>query len=123
MATKFFYKDGTSYEGYYGKAPHYGGGKKILHREDGPAIIWPNGKCEYYVNGKLHRWGGYAIGHSYYLEGILINNKSLYERIEKISLEEDLLKYLLDNSVEIRLIAKYKFKELERCKLGSTTIM
>ena len=45
-----------------------------LHREDGPAIEWPNGIKYYYLNGKLHRTDGPAIEWSdgtkdYYLNG------------------------------------------------------
>lgn len=31
-----------------------------LHREDGPAIIWPSGVQEWYINGCLHRLDGPA---------------------------------------------------------------
>ncbi len=31
-----------------------------LHREDGPAIIYPNGGEDWYINGKLHREDGPA---------------------------------------------------------------
>lgn len=31
-----------------------------LHREDGPARIWPNGREEWYVHGMRHREGGPA---------------------------------------------------------------
>jgi hypothetical protein len=27
----------------------------VLHREDGPAVIWPHGTKEWYQNGVLHR--------------------------------------------------------------------
>ena len=41
-----------------------------LHREDGPAVLCPNGDKEYWVNGKRHRKGGPAIekanGDKYY---------------------------------------------------------
>lgn len=33
----------------------------LLHREDGPAILWPNGSSEWRVNGKLHRLDGPAV--------------------------------------------------------------
>lgn len=33
-------------------------GKK--HREDGPAVLWADGDCDYYQNGHLHRVGGPA---------------------------------------------------------------
>ena len=32
-----------------------------LHREEGPAVIWPNGECEWYRNGLRHRDNGPAI--------------------------------------------------------------
>lgn len=33
-----------------------------LHRENGPAVIWPNNYCEkWYKNGELHREDGPAI--------------------------------------------------------------
>ena len=33
----------------------------VLHREDGPAVIWCAGAREWYLDGKLHRVGGPAI--------------------------------------------------------------
>jgi len=33
----------------------------LLHREDGPAIIWPGGSENWYLDGKKHRLGGPAI--------------------------------------------------------------
>jgi hypothetical protein len=33
----------------------------IFHREDGPAVEWPNGTKRWYLNGKLHREGGPAV--------------------------------------------------------------
>ena len=32
-----------------------------LHREDGPAIEWYNGACEWFQNNQLHRTDGPAI--------------------------------------------------------------
>ena len=34
------------------------------HREDGPAIEWPDGSKHWYLNGKLHREGGPAVERS-----------------------------------------------------------
>lgn len=34
--------------------------RKVLHREDGPAVICANGNQHYYLNGKLHRLDGPA---------------------------------------------------------------
>jgi len=33
----------------------------LLHREDGPAIIWANGTKCWYIHGQLHRTEGPAI--------------------------------------------------------------
>jgi len=45
--------------------------KKRLHREDGPAVIWPCGKEEYYMNGHRHRLDGPAVVYppEYFLMG------------------------------------------------------
>ena len=34
-----------------------------LHNENGPAVINPNGDCEWWLNGKKHRIDGPAISH------------------------------------------------------------
>lgn len=39
----------------------YYNGKGNLHRVDSPALIYPNGRREYYIDGKRHREGGPAI--------------------------------------------------------------
>ena len=33
----------------------------LLHREDGPAVIWPDGTQLHYEDGKLHREDGPAV--------------------------------------------------------------
>ena len=51
----------------YGPAIIYPDGRQywyidgLLHREDGPAIIYPDGGKEWYISGKLHREDGPAI--------------------------------------------------------------
>ena len=50
--------------------------KGLRHREDGPAIEWPNGRKEWYLNGLRHREDGPAIewasGYkAWYLNGLL----------------------------------------------------
>ena len=47
-----------------------------LHCEEGPAVIWHNGDCDWYYNGQLHRVGGPAVvwgscAHSWYHNGVL----------------------------------------------------
>ena len=48
----------------YGDISYYIKGTKILHREDGPAVILPGAAKIWYCNGKLHREDGPAIVHS-----------------------------------------------------------
>jgi hypothetical protein len=48
--------------------------EKVLHREDGPAVEWPDGGKEYWINGERHREGGPAIEYAsgtryYYIRG------------------------------------------------------
>ena len=42
-----------------GRQEWYLNGK--LHREDGPAVIYPNGRQEWWLNGKCHREDGPAV--------------------------------------------------------------
>lgn len=53
-----------------------------LHREDGPAVIWPDGKEEYYMNGQLHREDGPAIVYpgKYYLLGKCVTSADVERR-------------------------------------------
>jgi hypothetical protein len=46
----------------------------LLHREDGPAVEWPDGDKDWYVNGKRHRVDGPAIIH-FFLKAWWINGK------------------------------------------------
>lgn len=34
---------------------------KVLHRADGPALIWPDGTQKWFYNGELHRTDGPAV--------------------------------------------------------------
>ena len=58
---------------YYYKDAKY----TILHREDGPAIIYANGDKEWYFNGECHREDGPAViwtkGNKFYY----LNNQNL----------------------------------------------
>ena len=52
----------------------------LEHREDGPAKIWPDGYCEWYLYGKLHREDGPAFyggcsRDSYYIHGEYMNEQ------------------------------------------------
>ncbi|GIW83232.1 MAG: hypothetical protein KatS3mg105_5039 [Gemmatales bacterium] len=50
-----------------------------LHRRDGPAVIRSDGTEEYWLHGVLHRVGGPAIvrmngNHSYYMFGVCLDH-------------------------------------------------
>jgi hypothetical protein len=67
MPNPFISSDGTKrwYNGF-----------GMLHRENGPAIDYPNSSAVWYINGKLHREDGPAVsqanGHTeYWLNGKL----------------------------------------------------
>lgn len=54
----------------------YYNNQKLLHRDDGPALIIPDQREEYYLNGILHRVDGPALiifgeKQEYYINGIL----------------------------------------------------
>ena len=53
-STKVEYNDRIEWHNEKGK----------LHREDGPAIEWPDGSKVWYLNGELHREGGPAVEHT-----------------------------------------------------------
>jgi hypothetical protein len=48
-----------------------------LHREDGPAVIFPDGRGFWYLNGKLHREDGPAITFSTGTEYWFLNGKEV----------------------------------------------
>ena len=50
------------------------------HREDGPALIMPNGSCVWYKNGEYHREDGpaieYANGHKqWWVNGVFVRKE------------------------------------------------
>jgi hypothetical protein len=62
-----YYNDSGKYHREDGPAIIYPDGRQAwykdgkLHREDGPAFIWPNGRQVWYKDGKIHREDGPAI--------------------------------------------------------------
>src|ERR1700691_4077197 len=71
-----------------------------LHRENGPAIIYPNGSIYYYLNGKSHREDGPAAiwndGTIFYY----LNNNDITEEVEEWIKENNIPK-VWDNSHKI----------------------
>jgi hypothetical protein len=71
-----------------------GNNKYQLHRENGPAVIHPDGSYEWFLNGKRHRIGGpavmlyekgqehygtYAPMSSYWVHGFCYSEEEYYE--------------------------------------------
>ena len=59
-----------------GTVRYYKPGTDVLHREDGPSVLWNHGTEEWYKEGKLYREDGPAIksydGHEFwYINGKL----------------------------------------------------
>ena len=48
-----------------------------FHREDGPAIEWPDGSKYWYLNDKLHREDGPAVERSNGTKQWFLNNKEV----------------------------------------------
>ena len=48
-----------------------------LHREDGPAVEWPNGTKFWYLNNKWHREDGPAVERSNGTKRWFLNNKEV----------------------------------------------
>ena len=73
-----------------GPAVEYPNGRKCWylndkrHREDGPAVEWPNGEKDWYLNDKLHREDGPAIEwpdgtKEWYLNGKSVSWKEVFK--------------------------------------------
>ena len=59
------------------------------HRTDGPAVIWSDKGEEYWFNGKRHREDGPAVvwiggAGSYYLNGMHHTEEEYYKKLEEI---------------------------------------
>jgi hypothetical protein len=52
-----------------------------LHREDGPAVVYPNGAKEWYLNGRLHREDGPAVEYPDGDKEWWLNNKPIHPEI------------------------------------------
>jgi len=71
-------------------------GTNIVHKDDGPAIVWKTGELEWYVQNKRHRSDGPAVifpegDVMWFLNGFKYENKELwFEALD----EKDKLKAL-----------------------------
>ena len=70
MTPQYIYIDKHGNKFYY-----KGKEMKILHREDGPAIEYPDGYKEWRLNGELHREDGPAVEYADGSKSWLLNGK------------------------------------------------
>jgi|ERR1700691_2718672 len=102
------YKDGPIYYCYLN-------GK--LHREDGPAIIHPDGALEYYLNGLRHREDGPA---AIWRDGTVywyVNGNNIAKEVNNWIIKNLIHNYKVWNKADKRLFRKtfcYSAIELER---------
>lgn len=69
------------------------------HREDGPAVIYPNGTEYWYVHGQLHRTTGPAITLNsgatfWYLNNQRITSRALFQEQANLT-DEDMIALIL----------------------------
>jgi hypothetical protein len=74
------YSDGTKVWWLNGK----------LHREDGPAVIWPDGTEYWYLNGKRHREDGPAYIGSNGRQLWYLNNKNITKDVTNWASERNI---------------------------------
>ena len=60
---------------FYYKDPDH----SILHREDGPAIVWSDGRRSWWINGDRHREDGPAVIYADGSKNWWVNGKKLTE--------------------------------------------
>lgn len=62
--------------------------KEVLHREDGPAVIYSNGTKRWYIDGLLHRIDGPAVEWAtgqkqWFIHGVEHTEKSYWQQLAK----------------------------------------
>jgi hypothetical protein len=83
----------------YGDISYYIKGTKILHREDGPAVILPGAAKIWYCNGKKHREDGPAVIYSDGSESWYYNGKLHREDGPAIVHSTGMVSWVLDNEL------------------------
>lgn len=63
-----------------------------LHREDGPAVVYPSGSCEWYQNGLRHRVDGPAVVYPnsqkfWFIEDCAVSQEKFNECVSRIAEE------------------------------------
>jgi hypothetical protein len=78
-------EDGPAIEWPDGTKSYWIKGKR--HREDGPAIEWPDGSKEYYINGKEYSYEDWIKKFSKNKETVLIDGKEFSIETVKAALK------------------------------------
>lgn len=62
----------------------------MLHRENGPAVVYQNGDGDWYCNGRPHRTDGPSFSNpiGWFIGGVRITTTKQYQRKAKLSDEE-----------------------------------
>ena len=81
-------------EHYYYKDPE----RRVLHREDGPAVHFKNGYEAWYINSQLHRLDGPARTYSngkkeWYLHGDYMSEQEHADAVKKLEIKNDVLSH------------------------------
>jgi hypothetical protein len=74
-------------------------GTAILHREDGPAVIWEDGQKEWFYKGARHRLDGPAVIHSDRTEEWWVNGRLHREDGPAIIYGDGDLEWYLDYNI------------------------
>lgn len=114
---KYYYKDGTCFEGGWKKAPHCKSQSSIFHRIDGPAIelLNGNGTKYWYIDGKQHREDGPAVERAngdkeWYLNGKKLTTLSQEYLIRYMELTRETLATLLTHPDKMIRDSAKKYK-------------
>jgi hypothetical protein len=62
----------------------------VYHREDGPAIIYPDGTQKWWLNGDLHREDGPAVIYPYGTQEWYLNGKEITNEVNSWAKERNI---------------------------------
>ena len=84
-----------------------------IHRDDGPAVDWGNGECSWYRKGLYHRENGPAVEwgdeRDWYINGIKATEKDTFIKL--------LIRFKVHDRKMTNLAREYMYDEEERRKL------
>ena len=94
-------------EHYYYRDPE----RRVLHREDGPAVHFKNGYEAWYINSQLHRLDGPARTYSdgqqeWYLHGDYMSEQEHTDAVKKLEIKNDVLSHK-NNRIDPGMLEDY----------------